>query len=156
MAVPFANSLVSRKRGNRLLPFFFRTALSKKHPRMCEPLRNYVVHPAMDAISKIVAAEARMIVFSMIDLAMPFGRWLRSKTCAIPAQLTNLRYRHRSGALPDGETGWITLSEARALFGEMDQFGKASLVAFAEEREHRSIPEFMLAQGRVYFTRKAA
>ena len=46
-------------------------------------------------------------------------------------------------ALPEGETGWITLSEA-------------SLVAFAEEREHRSIPEFMLAQGRVYFTRKAA
>jgi hypothetical protein len=35
----------------------------------------------------------------------------------------------------------------------MDQVGKASLVAFAEEREHRSIPEFMLAQGRVYFTR---
>jgi hypothetical protein len=36
-----------------------------------------------------------------------------------------------------GATGWITLSEARALFGEMDQVGKASLVAFAEEREHR-------------------
>jgi hypothetical protein len=60
------------------------------------------------------------------------------------------------GALADEETGWITLSEARALFGEMDQVGKASLVAFAEEREHRSIPEFMLAEGRVYFTRKAA
>ena len=42
------------------------------------------------------------------------------------------------GALADEETGWITLSEARALFGEMDQIGKASLVAFAEEREHRS------------------
>jgi hypothetical protein len=39
------------------------------------------------------------------------------------------------GALADEETGWITLSEARALFGEMDQVGKASLVAFAEERE---------------------
>jgi hypothetical protein len=59
-------------------------------------------------------------------------------------------------ALPNGETGWITLSEARALFGEIDQIGKASLVAFAEEREHRSIPEFMPAEGRVYFTRKAA
>jgi hypothetical protein len=29
------------------------------------------------------------------------------------------------GALADEETGWITLSEARALFGEMDQVGKA-------------------------------
>jgi hypothetical protein len=59
-------------------------------------------------------------------------------------------------ALVVGERGWITLSEARALFGDMDQVGKASLAAFAAEREHRSAPEFMPAEGRVYFTRKAA
>jgi hypothetical protein len=58
-------------------------------------------------------------------------------------------------ALVVGERGWITLSEARALFGEIDQVGKASLAAFAAEREHRSIPEFMPAEGRVYYTRKA-
>jgi hypothetical protein len=59
-------------------------------------------------------------------------------------------------ALVVGERGWITLSEARALFGEMDQVGKASLAAFAAEREHRSTPEVIPAEGRVYFTRKAA
>ena len=67
-------------------------------------------------------------------------------------------------ALPVGERGWITLSEARALFsqmnaqyafGEMDEEGKLRLAEFAAEREHRSIPEFMSVEGRVYFTRKA-
>jgi len=58
-------------------------------------------------------------------------------------------------ALAVGERGWITLSEARALFGEMDRVGKASLAAFAGEREHRSTPEFVPAEGRVFFTRKA-
>ena len=37
---------------------------------------------------------------------------------------------------------------ARALFGEMDH-------GFATEKEHRSVPEFMPDEGRVYFTRKA-
>src|SRR5207248_10722001 len=50
-------------------------------------------------------------------------------------------------ALPVGERGWITLSEARALFspmddryafGEMDEVGKMSLAAFAAESDHRS------------------
>jgi hypothetical protein len=67
-------------------------------------------------------------------------------------------------ALPVGERGWITLSEARALFsqmhaqyafGEMDEEGKLRLAEFAAEREHRSIPEFMPVEGRVYFTRQA-
>ncbi len=67
-------------------------------------------------------------------------------------------------ALPVGERGWITLSEARALFsqmnaqyafGEMDEEGKLRLAEFAAGREHRSIPEFMPVEGRVYFTRKA-
>ena len=68
------------------------------------------------------------------------------------------------GALLDGERGWITLSEARALFswmddryafGEMDEVGKTSLAAFAAESDHRSAFDLMSVEGRVYFTRKA-
>jgi len=76
-------------------------------------------------------------------------------------------------ALPVGERGWITLSEARALFspmearalfspmddryafGEMDEVGKTSLAAFAAESNHRSAFDLMPVEGRVYFTRKA-
>ena len=67
-------------------------------------------------------------------------------------------------ALPVGERGWITLSEARALFspmddryafGEMDEVGKTSLAAFAAESDHRSAFDLMSIEGRVYFTRKA-
>jgi len=67
-------------------------------------------------------------------------------------------------ALPVGERGWITLSEARALFSwmddqytftEMDEQVKASLAAFAAQSEHRSTFNLMPAEGRVYFTRKA-
>ncbi len=63
-----------------------------------------------------------------------------------------------------GERGWITLSEARALFspmdgqyafGEMDQIGRAHLPAFAAQSEHRSTFDLMPVEGRVYFTRKA-
>ena len=66
-------------------------------------------------------------------------------------------------ALPDGERGWITLSEARYLFshmddqyafGEMDDVGKSNLGAFAAQREHRSSVDIMPVEGRVYFTRK--
>jgi len=67
-------------------------------------------------------------------------------------------------ALPVGERGWITLSEARALFspmedryafGEMDEVGKTSLAAFAAESDHRSAFDLMPVEGRVYFTRRA-
>jgi hypothetical protein len=67
-------------------------------------------------------------------------------------------------ALHVGERGWITLSEARALFswmddqytfGEMDKQVKASLAAFAAQNEHRSTFNLMPAEERVYFTRKA-
>ena len=67
-------------------------------------------------------------------------------------------------ALPVGERGWITLSEARALFspmddqyafGEMDEVGKTNLAAFAAESDHRSAFDLMPVEGRVYFTRKA-
>jgi hypothetical protein len=66
-------------------------------------------------------------------------------------------------ALPHGERGWITLSEARYLFspmddqyafGEMDDAGKSNLGAFAAQSEHRSSVDIMPVEGRVYFTRK--
>ena len=50
------------------------------------------------------------------------------------------------------ERGWITLSEARDLFstmddqyafGEMDEIGRANLVAFAAQSEHRSTFDLM-------------
>ena len=68
-------------------------------------------------------------------------------------------------ALPVGEWGWITLSEARALFSwmddqytfrETDEQVKASLAAFAAQSEHRSTFNLMPVEGWVYFTRKAA
>jgi hypothetical protein len=68
-------------------------------------------------------------------------------------------------ALPDGEQGWITLSEARALFsrmddqyafGEIDEEGKSNLSGFAAHSEHRSSFQIMPVEGRVYFTRKRA
>jgi hypothetical protein len=64
-----------------------------------------------------------------------------------------------------GERGWITLSEARALFsprdeqyafGEMDEQGRANLVGFAARSEHRSDFDIMPVERRVYFTRRAA
>jgi hypothetical protein len=66
--------------------------------------------------------------------------------------------------LYDGERGWITLSEARALFspmddqyafGEMDEQGRTNLAAFAARSEHRSDFDIMPVERRVYFTRKA-
>ena len=68
------------------------------------------------------------------------------------------------GALPVGERGWITMSEARSLFsrmedqyafGEMDEEGKGTLGTFAAQSEHRSRVDFMPTEGRIYFTRKA-
>jgi hypothetical protein len=40
-------------------------------------------------------------------------------------------------------------------FGEMDEIGRANLVAFAAQSEHRSTFDLMPVEGRVYFTRKA-
>jgi hypothetical protein len=62
--------------------------------------------------------------------------------------------------LPAGERGWITFAEAARLFsseqpqyafGEMDDAGKLRLGEFSVE--HRCSPQFMPAEGRVYFTR---
>jgi hypothetical protein len=67
-------------------------------------------------------------------------------------------------ALSVGKRGWITLSEARALFsnmdeqyafGEMDEAGKRRFADFAAESAHRCTFDIMPAEGRVYFARKA-
>ena len=61
-----------------------------------------------------------------------------------------------------GERGWITFAEAARLFsaaepayafGEMDDAGKLRLEQFSAE--HRSSPQFMPVEGRVYFMRNA-
>jgi hypothetical protein len=66
-------------------------------------------------------------------------------------------------ALPIGERGWITLRDAWHLFssmdeeeafGEMDDAGKRRIGEFAAYSIHRSEPNFMPTEGRVYFTRK--
>jgi hypothetical protein len=63
-------------------------------------------------------------------------------------------------ALPPGERGWITFTEARILFstkgaqyafGETDQDGKRSIESFAVQ--HRSVINFMPVEGRVYLVR---
>jgi len=63
-------------------------------------------------------------------------------------------------SLPAGERGWITFAEAARLFsreqpqyafGEMDDAGKDRLAQFSTQ--HRCSPQFMPAEGRVYFTR---
>jgi hypothetical protein len=68
-------------------------------------------------------------------------------------------------ALPVGERGWITLSEARALFspmddqyafGEMDEMGRTNIAVFAAESEHRSTLDIRPAEERVYFTRRSS
>jgi hypothetical protein len=62
--------------------------------------------------------------------------------------------------LPKDERGWITQAEAVHLFsnqdpqyafGELDEPGKARLEQFASQ--YRCTPDFMPAEGRLYFTR---
>ena len=62
--------------------------------------------------------------------------------------------------LPD-ERGWITFAEARSLFstkgeqyafGETDEDGRKNIETFAAQ--HRSVINFMPAEGRVYFVRE--
>jgi hypothetical protein len=66
--------------------------------------------------------------------------------------------------LPLGSRGWITMQEARSLFsplrdqyafGDTDEEGTAKLARFATQREHHSDFDFMPAEDRVYFTRRA-
>jgi hypothetical protein len=63
-------------------------------------------------------------------------------------------------ALPPGERGWITFTEARNLFsaeraeyafGELDQDGRKKIEAFAAQQ--RAVLSFMPLEGRVYFVR---
>jgi hypothetical protein len=60
--------------------------------------------------------------------------------------------------LPSGERGWITMTQAAALFsnekeqyafGEFDEAGKSRLAQFSAQ--YRSIPDFRPTEGRVYF-----
>jgi hypothetical protein len=99
------------------------------------------------------------------------GDWLKNvvgATNASPADVRRLSGPSESAlaaslqTLPVSERGWITLAEAARLFstekqeyafGEMDEAGKLALGTFAAE--HRSFPEYMPTEGRVYFTRKS-
>jgi hypothetical protein len=64
-----------------------------------------------------------------------------------------------------GQRAWIALDDAASLFspmgnqqyafGELDDEGKRNLADFAARIEHRSSFEFMPAEKRLYFTRKA-
>ena len=103
------------------------------------------------------------------------GIWKTIKAVFAPSTSTPLDLRKLSAVdevalsaslrvLPVGERGWITLSEARALFspmdyqyafGEMDEVGRTRLAAFAADSDHRSAFDIMPVEGRVYFTRKA-
>src|SRR5262249_55962942 len=60
--------------------------------------------------------------------------------------------------LPSGERGWITMTQAAALFshgeeqyafGELDEDGKTRLAQFATQ--NRSMPDFRPTEGRMYF-----
>jgi hypothetical protein len=102
---------------------------------------------------------------------MALRDWLKTRFGAASASPTDLpRLSGMTEAtlaaalrkLPVGERGWITLPEAARLFsserrdyafGEMDEPGKARLERFAAE--HRSFPEYMPTEGRVYFTRQS-
>jgi hypothetical protein len=64
-------------------------------------------------------------------------------------------------SLLDGERAWITFSEARRLFsqmddeyafGEMDEKGKDNLLGFTAK--HHSTVALMPVEGRIYFTRR--
>jgi hypothetical protein len=63
-------------------------------------------------------------------------------------------------ALPPGEQGWITFTEARILFstkgaqyafGETDRDGRRNIESFAAQ--HHSVVNFMPVERRVYFVR---
>jgi hypothetical protein len=60
--------------------------------------------------------------------------------------------------LPSGERGWITMTQAAALFsheeeqyafGELDEDGKTRLAQFSAQ--YRSMPDFRPSEGRMYF-----
>src|SRR5438132_1147103 len=66
-------------------------------------------------------------------------------------------------ALPRGERGWITFTQARQLFsvmdeqyafGETDDEGKARLAAFVAAPGHKARVDFMPVESRIYFTRE--
>ena len=67
---------------------------------------------------------------------------------------------HSLSAVPPGDRGWITFTEARNLFsteraeyafGEMDQDGRRNIESFAAQQQ--SVINFMPVEERVYFVR---
>jgi hypothetical protein len=98
---------------------------------------------------------------------MSLIRWLFGGDASAPPDAMKLDgtteaalARSLSALLPD-EQGWITFAEARILFstkgaqyafGETDEEGKKSIESFAAQ--HRSLINFMPAEGRVYFLRE--
>jgi len=98
---------------------------------------------------------------------MSFIRWLfGAGTAASPDAMkldgtTEAALARSLSALPPEERGWITFAEARILFstkgaqyafGETDEDGRRNIDSFAAQ--HRSVINFMPAEGRVYFVRE--
>lgn len=98
---------------------------------------------------------------------MSFIRWLfGAGTAASPDSMkldgtTEAALARSLSALPPDDQGWITFAEARILFsakgeqyafGETDQDGRRNIDSFAAQ--HRSVINFMPAEGRVYFVRE--
>ena len=97
---------------------------------------------------------------------MSLIRWLFGADAAAPPDAMKLDgtteatlARSLSALLPD-ERGWITFAEARSLFstkgeqyafGETDEDGRKNIETFAAQ--HRSVINFMPAEGRAYFAR---
>jgi hypothetical protein len=107
--------------------------------------------------------EAAMGVWQSIKgLFAPGGPWPAD---AIKLDATSTQALSRSlKQLVLDERGWISFAEARALFstadaqyafGETDDAGNANLASFAAAGDRPYAFEFMPAEGRVYFARKA-
>jgi len=92
--------------------------------------------------------------------------WLFGADAAVPPDAMKLdgttaaTLARSLSALPLDERGWITFAEARTLFstkgaqyafGEADHDGRRNIESFAAQ--HRSVINFMPAEGRVYFVR---
>ena len=97
---------------------------------------------------------------------MSLIRWLFGADAAVPPDAmkldgtTEATLARSLSALPSDERGSITFDEARMLFstkgaqyafGETDEDGRRNIESFAAQ--HKSVINFMSAEGRVYFVR---
>jgi hypothetical protein len=108
-----------------------------------------------------------------LEMVVTLGEWVKhffSASSIEPPDALELEANSESELLSSlsrlriGQKGWVTLGRAASLFspmenqyafGELDDEGKRNLSKFAAGIEHRSSFEFMPAENRVYFTRKA-